>query len=71
MKTIIPTLTQIVVDSKTLDDAAFTIAEKFPEISVSAAEGVAKDTNDFIEGNISESNLSLYLVEVGLHPKVA
>lgn len=71
MKTIIATLAQIVESAETTNDAAFSISEQFTELSVSASEGLAKDVNDYIEGTIDESKLSLYLIEAGIKPEVA
>lgn len=71
MKKTISTLTQIVNEAKDTNDAAFSISEKFPQLSVSSAEGVVKDVNDFIEGTINESKLGLYLVEAGVTPETA
>lgn len=71
MKKIIATLTQIVEAADTTNDAAFSISEQFTELSVSASEGIAKDVNDYIEGTIDESKLSLYLVESGIKTQAA
>lgn len=65
METIIKQLKALVetTDAATVDK---TIADAFPKLSVKSAANVRKDVQDFIDGKMSESELSYYLNDYGL-----
>lgn len=50
-------------DAATADNA---ISEAFPKLSTKAASNVRKDVQDYIDGSMSESELTHYLNQAGV-----
>lgn len=65
MEKIIVTLRKI-VSSAPATEADKAIAEAFPKISTTSASRVRKDVQDFLNGEMSESELRYYLADYGL-----
>ncbi len=61
MKKVIQMLTELLNDSKTLEDAAEKLSELQPKYSIESATGIMQDVQKFVEGEFSEAHLCLCL----------
>ncbi len=65
MKKTIAQLTTIAQNATDMENAAQTLSAQVKRLSKQAAKKVMLDVNDFLNGNVTEQQLSLYLVDHG------
>ncbi len=65
MKNTINNLVTIAQNATDMQNAAQTLSAQVKRLSPNAAKKVMLDVNDFLNGNLTEQQLSLYLMDHG------